>query len=69
MFWAFLVLFYFKTLSQVTKQTEILFHVLDKRGVKEEGTGNDVSQGIYSSFWIDATESYFIGEKQRDFHL
>ena len=39
--------------------------MIDIRGVKEEGTGNGVARDIYSSFWIDATGSYFIGEKER----
>ena len=39
--------------------------MIDIRGVKEEGTGNGVVRDIYSSFWIDATDSYFIGEKER----
>ena len=39
--------------------------MIDIRGVKEEGTGNGVARDIYSSFWIDATDSYFIGEKER----
>ena len=39
--------------------------MIDIRGVKEEGTGDGVGRDIYSSFWIDATDSYFIGEKER----
>ena len=39
--------------------------MIDIRGVKEEGTGNGVARDIKSSFWIDATDSYFIGEKER----
>ena len=39
--------------------------MIDIRGVKEEGTGNGVGRDIYSSFWIDATDSYFNGEKER----
>ena len=39
--------------------------MIDIRGVKEEGIGNGVARDIYSSFWIDATDSYFIGEKER----
>ena len=39
--------------------------MIDIRGGKEEGTGNGVARDIYSSFWIDATDSYFIGEKER----
>ena len=39
--------------------------MIDIRGVKEEGTGNGVARDIYSSFWIDASDSYFTGEKER----
>ena len=42
-----------------------MFHVIDIRGVKEEGAGNGVARDIYSSFWIDTTDSYSIGEKKR----
>ena len=42
-----------------------MFHVIFIRGVKEEGRGNGVARDIYSSFWIDATVSYFICEKER----
>ena len=52
-------------LSQVTKQKEVLIHVIDIREVKEQGTGIDMAQDIYSFFWIDATDSYFTGEKER----
>ena len=57
-FRTFLVLIYFKT-------DKVLFHVIDMRGVKEVGKGNGVAQDIYSSFWIDTTDSYLIGEKGR----
>ena len=39
--------------------------MIDITGVKEEGTGNGVARDMYSSFWVDATDSYFIGEKER----
>ena len=39
--------------------------MIDIRGVKEEGTGNGVARDIYSSFWIDASDSYFTDEKER----
>ena len=39
--------------------------MIDIRGVKEEGTGNGVVRDLYSSFWRDATDSYFIGEKKK----
>ena len=39
--------------------------MIDIRGVKEEGTGNGVARDIYSYLWRDATDSYFIGEKER----
>ena len=42
-----------------------MFHVIDIRWVKEEGTGNGVARDIYFSFWINATDPYFIGEKER----
>ena len=42
-----------------------MFHLIDIRGVKEEGTGNSVARDIYSFFWIDITNSYFVGEKER----
>ena len=40
-----------------------MFHVIDIRGIKE-WTGNGMAWYIYSSFGIDATDSYFIGEKE-----
>ena len=42
-----------------------MFHAIDIRGVKGERTGNDVARDICSSFWIDATDSYFISEKEK----
>ena len=53
--------------SQVTKQKEFLIHVVDirEKNKKKQGTGIDMAQYIYSSFWIDATDSYFTGEKER----
>ena len=38
---------------------------MDIKGIKEEGTENAVARDIYYFFWIDATDSYFIGEKER----
>ena len=39
--------------------------MINTRGVKKDGTGNGVARDIYSSFWIGATDSYFIGGKGR----
>ena len=52
-------------LSQAKKQKEVLLHVMDIREVKQQGTGIGMAQDIYSSFWIDATDSYFTGGKER----
>ena len=39
--------------------------MIDIRGVKKAWTKDGVVRDIYSSFWTDATDSYFIGEKDR----
>ena len=38
---------------------------IDTRGKKEVGRGDGVARDIYSSFWIDVSNSLFIGEKER----
>ena len=38
---------------------------IDARGKEEVGRGDRVARDIYSSFWIDASNSLFIGEKER----
>ena len=38
---------------------------IDARGKEEVGRGDGVARDIYSSFWIDVSNSLFIGEKER----
>ena len=38
---------------------------IDARGKEEVGRGDGVARDIYSSFWIDVSNSLFIGEKKR----
>ena len=38
---------------------------IDARGKEEVGRGDGVARDIYSSFWIDVSNSLFTGEKRR----
>ena len=38
---------------------------IDARGKEEVGLGDEVARDIHSSFWIDVSNSLFIGEKER----
>lgn len=44
---------------------EIRFVYVDSRGEKEIGQGSGVDQDIYTTFWQELADSYFIGEDQR----
>ena len=58
----FAMLLYF---FQISIDTFIEYVFIDARGKEEVGRGDGVARDIYSSFWIDVSNSLFIGEKER----
>lgn len=43
----------------------ISFSWIDPRGTVEDGSGSGVSRDVYSSFWQDVSDAFFVGEKER----
>ena len=42
-----------------------MYKWIDPSGKTEEGVGSGVSRDIYSTFWRELFDSYFIGEQER----
>ena len=58
----FAMLLYFFQIS-IDTFTEYVF--IDARGKEAVGCGDGVARDVYSSFWIDVSNSLFIREKER----
>ena len=59
-FFAMLLYFFYISIDIL-----IEYVFIEARGKEEVGRGDGVARDIYSGFWIDVSNSLFIGEKER----
>lgn len=49
----------------MSTKDQIEYQFVDPRGVTEMGRGCGVTRDVYSSFWVEISDSYLIGEQER----